>query len=211
MKPGKTKERVRTVVFMAVITFISISAVSSIHLASKDAITFNTLLMDRRAVLIAAGLDYTDTPEGVASVFDECVVARPDEANASIYVITDPTTEEVKGYALRRQGVGLWGSISAMVGLTADRASLSGVCFTQHSETPGLGARISEPWFERQFQGKSGPFELVPEKTQSSDPTKMDAITGATITSSGVRDMLNETLQKASALVTAQLTQNTTD
>ena len=88
-----------------------------------------------------------------------------------------------------------------MVGLDPSLKQVLGVTFVQHNETPGLGARISETWFKHQFRNAQGPFGLVPE-TARAKSGEMNAITGATITSTAVCDMLNELLENAQAIVT---------
>jgi Na+-transporting NADH:ubiquinone oxidoreductase subunit C len=72
-----------------------------------------------------------------------------------------------------------------------------GIAFTKHQETPGLGGRISEPWFQQQFRGKpiavpaSGgePLRFVYRKPEG--PREVEAITGATQTSSRLDKFLN--------------------
>ena len=76
-----------------------------------------------------------------------------------------------------------------------------GIAFYKHSETPGLGARITEPWFRDQFKGlRSFPiqgdrkiFYLKPEGT-GQGPSELTAITGATGTSRAVEAFLNKDL-----------------
>ena len=78
-----------------------------------------------------------------------------------------------------------------------------GVAFYKHSETPGLGGRITESWFVDQFKGKelkpSGKkdeyFYLVPPG-QEKGANNVDAITGATLTSEGVERFMNRDLEK---------------
>ena len=66
-------------------------------------------------------------------------------------------------------------------------------------ETPGLGARISEPWFGAQFTGQkvpaSGSFKFVNENDTDDadkDNETVDGVTGATITTNGTRDIVNK-------------------
>lgn len=70
-------------------------------------------------------------------------------------------------------------------------------------ETPGLGAEISQPFFQQPFSGKTiydDEGNLVSIKVEKggadpSDPHAVDAITGGTITSDGVSEMLERTFQ----------------
>jgi Na+-transporting NADH:ubiquinone oxidoreductase subunit C len=99
-----------------------------------------------------------------------------------------------------RTGPGLWGDITATVGLDQDLERLTGVDFLKQVETPGLGARISEDWFREQFRGKRGPFTTVAEG-QPTQENEFDAITGATLTTNFVKDILNETIDQVQDLV----------
>jgi Na+-transporting NADH:ubiquinone oxidoreductase subunit C len=118
-----------------------------------------------------------------------------DAPEPATYRITDRGTGRQTGTVHIRTGAGLWGTITAAVGLDDSGRAVSGISFLKQNETPGLGARIDEPWFKAQFKGKTGPFRMVPEGTRSTAPDEFDAITGATVTSTAVRDMLNGMLE----------------
>ena len=84
-----------------------------------------------------------------------------------------------------------------MVAVDPDAGVFGQLRILEHNETPGLGARIEEAWFQRQMAGKTGPFVLKPEGTRSEAPTEIDAITGATLSSAAVRDILNAVVRDA--------------
>ena len=101
-------------------------------------------------------------------------------------------------------GMGLWGPISGYIALNADKSTVYGVYFNHESETAGLGAEIKDnkAWQEK-FQGKKlfkngddKAIALSVEKKVEDPTTQVDAVTGATLTSNGVRDMLHEALGK---------------
>ena len=96
------------------------------------------------------------------------------------------------GYAVTASPSGFGGPISLIVGVLTD-GTVSGVAIVSLSETPGLGARAQEPAFLTQFVGKSG--ELAVTKTGEAD--KVNAISGATITSSAVTSGVNAALRAA--------------
>ncbi len=206
-KPSKTRERLFTVGFMFAITFIFISAVSLLYLSTQELVRGNESLYLRRAVMDAAGADgaFSRSSDDVTRWYDQHVtdqtVRLPAGGTMHVYVIVDPATGAPVGYAVRRIGNGLWGKIEAMVGLNGTLEALIGFSVIAQNETPGLGARITEDWFRQQFKGKTGPFTLVPENTRSSSPHEMDAITGASVTSAGVRDMLNRTVHEVPAII----------
>ena len=107
-------------------------------------------------------------------------------------------------YVIPIYGMGLWGRISGYIALNEDKATVYGAYFNHESETAGLGAEIKDnvAWQEK-FQGKkvftSGDDKTIAlgvEKNVTDPATQVDAVTGATLTSNGVRDMLHEALGK---------------
>ncbi len=105
-------------------------------------------------------------------------------------------------YVVPMAGTGLWGPIWGYVSIMDDHNTVYGAIFDHKSETPGLGAEISGPAFQKQFegeqllneQGKFVSIDVVKGKTQPENKHAVDGITGGTITSHGVRNMLDRTL-----------------
>lgn len=98
-----------------------------------------------------------------------------------------------KGYVIPLQGAGLWGDIWGNIALASDFNTVVGVNFGHASETPGLGAEIATKAFQEPFAGKhiydDGNFVSVPVRKNAVD-NEVDAISGGTITSTAVSDML---------------------
>ena len=99
-----------------------------------------------------------------------------------------------KGYVVPLQGSGLWGAIWGNIALASDFNTVVGVNFGHASETPGLGAEIATKAFQEPFAGKhiydaDGKFTSVPVKKNATG-NEVDAISGGTITSTAVSDML---------------------
>ena len=104
-------------------------------------------------------------------------------------------------YVIPVYGMGLWGAINGYIAINADKSTVFGTYFDHDSETAGLGAEIKDnrAW-QNQFQGKKL-FAQDPHKIALSvskkveDPsTQVDGITGATLTSNGVTEMLQTCL-----------------
>lgn len=90
---------------------------------------------------------------------------------------------EAKAVAIESFGKGYGGDVGLMVGINVKDDSVVGVGVTTHAETPGMGARAKEePDFAAQFKGASvnDPIKVT------SDGGKINAISGATITSRAV-------------------------
>jgi Na+-transporting NADH:ubiquinone oxidoreductase subunit C len=97
-------------------------------------------------------------------------------------------------------GTGLWGPIWGFVALEEDYQTIYGATFDHQGETPGLGAEIKEAAFYDQFIGKElnkGSEKLI-EVVKAGIPStdyRVDGITGGTITSKGVEEMVNRTFE----------------
>lgn len=92
-------------------------------------------------------------------------------------------------------GAGLWGPIWGYLAVAADGKTLNGAVFDHKSETPGLGAKITEDFFESQFNGKAfgeGEEKFAVIKGGAKGATNgVDAISGATITSQALGKSIN--------------------
>lgn len=105
-------------------------------------------------------------------------------------------------YVVPLVGTGLWGPIWGFIALEDDLNTVFGATFDHKTETPGLGAEINQGWFQEPFVGDqifdaSGEFVSIDVVKGGADPSNkhgVDAITGGTITSYGLRDMLKNTL-----------------
>lgn len=104
-------------------------------------------------------------------------------------------------YVIPVYGMGLWGAINGYIAINADKSTVFGTYFDHESETAGLGAEIKDnrAW-QNQFQGKKlfaqDPYKiaLAVSKKVEDPSTQVDGITGATLTSNGVTEMLQTCL-----------------
>ena len=107
-------------------------------------------------------------------------------------------TEDGLKYIFPMRGTGLWGPIWGFVSLDSDMSTIYGANFDHQSETPGLGAEISTGWFQEKFTGReiySNQGELVSITVtkvgqEAPEEHSVDGISGGTITSKGLQDML---------------------
>lgn len=207
MKAERIKEKITPVLFMAGVTFVAITFVGVVDIVSKPAVMRNKTLFRKQAVCDAAGVSQPDSGEQLAAWFDQNVTTVTNaEGKVSYRVARD---DGAPALVLVQQGPGLWGTITAYIGFQQDALTIAGVTFQDHVETPGLGARIDEPWFRQQFVGKSGPFdELRPEPKDKRATTEaadaFDQITGATITSKAVKKIMNKSIQRAQSMTASR-------
>jgi Na+-transporting NADH:ubiquinone oxidoreductase subunit C len=195
-EPGRLRRGVTTVLFMLVITFVFISALTLVNLFTRERVERNRRLFLQRAVLVSAGVELPADDAATAAFFERSVrEVRDEEGALRYYEVRPPGRSEPTGDVVIRSGPGLWGQIQASIGYDPGSGRLTGIDFIAQNETPGLGARISESWFKEQFRGKRGPFRLVPEG-QAAGEDEFQAITGATSTSNAVLDLINRSIRE---------------
>lgn len=125
--------------------------------------------------------------------------------------LSDPSAQgmpvyeaEVEGsikYVIPMSGAGLWGGIWGYLAVESDGSTIYGAEFDHAGETPGLGAEIADISFKSQFRGKhlfrDGEFRSIavvkPGRTVA-NRDYVDGISGGTITSQGVDNMLLESV-----------------
>jgi Na+-transporting NADH:ubiquinone oxidoreductase subunit C len=125
-------------------------------------------------------------------------LAKPLEArNLPLYIAN---VDGEPKYIISLLGAGLWGPIWGYIALDSNKNTVYGTFFSHASETPGLGAEIALPHFQKEFIGKdimNDQNEFVSiailkagQKPEGQD--MVDAISGGTITSKGVENMLKK-------------------
>ncbi len=120
------------------------------------------------------------------------------ERFAAIYLLEeagklDKVIIPVHGYAL-------WSTLYGFLALEGDGNTVAGLGFYEHAETPGLGGEIDNPRWKKQWPGKQifdaqgkVAIDLVKTSINPSDPMaihKVDSLSGATLTSRGVANLL---------------------
>ena len=98
------------------------------------------------------------------------------------------------------RGKGLWGPIWGFLSLKADDKTVFGATFGHQAETPGLGAEITTPMFTDQFKGltldKANFAIAVVKNGKVTNPqSEVDGISGGTITSVAVSEMIKDCMQ----------------
>lgn len=116
-----------------------------------------------------------------------------------LYIYTADT--EKKKYVIPMNGMGLWDQIGGFMALKDDFNTIDGATFNHVGETPGLGAEITENWFQSQFKNRklkdaSGNYVFDVKKGTGNqlDEYSVDGITGSTITGDGLEAMMKEDL-----------------
>lgn len=109
------------------------------------------------------------------------------------------------GYVFPVRGYGLWSTMYGFLAVENDLQTVMGLTFYQQGETPGLGGEVQNKEWKAQWKGKKiygtgeptedglPEVELHVVKGQAADPNlehKVDGLSGATITSNGVSNLL---------------------
>lgn len=106
---------------------------------------------------------------------------------------------ELKALILPIEGYGLWGTLYGYLALEPDARTILGITFYDHKETPGLGGEIDNPRWKRLWPGRlafddRGNPKITVKKgfagPVEEDPYQVDGLSGATITSRGVTNLL---------------------
>lgn len=186
---------VYTLIFMIVLSAAFTFALAFAFEAFKPNINDNKRLAEQRAVLYSFGLEEGLKDSEIEDRFKELIREGGYNGDPEGYTYVD--NGEPKGYALPYTGAGLWGTIRGYLGVTADLRETTGLVFTAQNETPGLGGRIDESWYKEQFRGL--PLTGQPIRYGAQEGYQVDAITGATQTSTAVLRMLNQMLAETLA------------
>ena len=101
---------------------------------------------------------------------------------------------QVIGYTIKTSSKGYGGAIELMVGISKD-GKITGVEIGNHSETPGLGSKATEPMFKNQYVNKDVLNSLLVVKGSTNNDNEISAISGATITSNGVTSGVNAAMK----------------
>ena len=193
-----TNSNVYTFVYMTIVVVIVAVLLALVSQVLSPRQQANVLLDKQKQILGALKVDFSqaDPAEVYYTLVNDTIRL---ENGAEVYVAN---LNGATKYVLPLSGKGLWGGIGGYLALDEDKNTIYGVNFNHESETPGLGAKIVELPFREQFEGKhirNGEGEVVSVAVlkagnKAEGQEQVDAISGATITSSGVSTMLHEEL-----------------
>lgn len=215
------------VLYAAITSSLFTAAITTFHVATADIVKRNErLLEDKALVEIFFGRgklnELLNVSQQKVTEFVEQRIVRDS--------ITDPETsedmtlliaygsdkvpdaprspEDIVGYGFSISGVGFWARIDGVLATSQNLSTIKGVYFLRHSETPGLGGRITEDKFRMSFVGLDMTQPAAGSKfiyiggdkpTGPGSPKydrHVDAITGATGTSRAVERFVNEDIAR---------------
>ena len=168
----------RYIIILVVIVSVLLSGAAMLLKPYQDR---NVKNEQRINILKAAGITGVDNKNAEQLFKQHCTDQK--DGDLPLYVIDNQIT------VIPMRGNGLWGPIWGYIGIAADGKTVVGAVFDHKSETPGLGAEITTDKYQSQYKGK----ELV--KNGDTATVEVDAIAGATRTSKGVEDMIEQTMK----------------
>ncbi|MDI9245846.1 Na(+)-translocating NADH-quinone reductase subunit C [Marinobacter sp. CHS3-4] len=119
---------------------------------------------------------------------------------AKIFTLSE--NGKLKRVVLPVHGYGLWSTLYGFMSLEGDANTIEGLGFYSHAETPGLGGEVDNPRWKKQWVGKEVYGDNLDEpqiklvkggvSADAADKEhKIDALSGATLTSRGVQQLVN--------------------
>lgn len=201
----------RMIFVLTAIAVVAGGLLALVNEVTKATIEANAKARMRSSILVAFGAYTAEelfpkeglpklTPAQVDQYFKEHIEEVKTDSFTYWKVYKDRIGGELSAYVIRILGSGFQGVVAMQVALTPDLSEIIGahVVPFEIGETPGLGFRMTEERFWSQFKGMKTepPIEFVKFRDPNSPKAlnQFDAITGATYTSTTVRDLLNQTI-----------------
>ncbi len=183
-----------TAVFSFVITFILVFFLTLTYLVTKNRVSEYKKNYEISSILKAVGVKPEDqkVQEQFRSIFnmelpaDETMTAEIDGKNILVS---------------RFSGKALWGTVNGVIAMEKDLKTIKGIDIISHNETPGLGGRIEEEWFLKQFKDETIVENMITVVQGSGDGNYnstdgiVDGIVGATRTSHSIEVMINQKIK----------------
>lgn len=199
MSKLNTNSNAYIIIYSSILVIVVAFLLAFIFKALKPMQDANVALDQKKQILYSLNIRGLDGHEAEAK-YAEVVKEEKTENGQTVY-LCNVNGEDVCVFAMK--GMGLWGGISGFVAIhDQDGLTVYGAYFNHESETAGLGAEIkdSQAWQEK-FIGKkvfkdgNDDVALSVVKKVEDPETQVDCVTGATLTSNGVNDMIHEGLK----------------
>ena len=200
MSKLNTNSNAYIIIYSAILVVIVAFLLAFVYQALKPMQDANVALDVKKQILYSLNIRGLDGSEAEAKYAE--VVNQEAERDGKKYYLCEIDGEDILVVSLK--GMGLWGGISGFISIHGDDSpTVYGAYFNHESETAGLGAEIkdSQAWQEK-FIGKkvfvdgSDTHEVALSVVKKVDDptTQVDCVTGATLTSNGVNDMIKACL-----------------
>lgn len=114
---------------------------------------------------------------------------------AAVYVVKGED-DSIDQFIFPINGRGLWSTLYGFIALDAETLEVRGITYYKHAETPGLGGEVDNPKWKAQWPGtvvvndEGEPILNVTKPGEAEESNEIDGLSGATITSNGVENMI---------------------
>ncbi len=225
-----TNSNAYTLIYATVLVIIVAFLLSFVSSSLHDQQEANEKVDKKKQILSALNIEDADTEAAYSKYISSAYVLGSngdaktvEEGKDGFYVdfnnlsnddnlpLYEGNVDGATKFIIPLSGNGLWDRIWGYVALDADKSTIYGIYFNHAGETPGLGAEITNPKFKDLFKGKhikNGNEVLSVAvlkkgvKSEIEGQEQVDAISGATLTSDGVNDMLSKCLKKYNSFLT---------
>ncbi|MFA5784193.1 MAG: FMN-binding protein [Phycisphaerae bacterium] len=187
------------IIYMFVITAAFSAVIIGFAKMTEQRVKTNDALAFELAVLkVLPGMyDPNQTAAELHRRFTE-QVKKPTDQTAGAYSLEKDG--QIAVYALPFTGQGFWAPIDGVIGINADKKTVTGISIYQQRETPGLGAEVAQHEFTVQFDGLeiSNTIKPISFKRPGEPLSKSEvhAVTGATQTSIRLEKVINDALNQ---------------
>ena len=200
---SKTKE---TSFVSDALRLMLITVIAGLLLGVVYTVTYEPIQAAQNATTIAAykqvfpdAADFQENPDGAALIeANAAPLAEQGFGNVLIDKVVNAVDAngQVVGHIINASSKdGYGGLVSISVGIQADNQTVNGIAFLSISESAGLGMNARDTDWYKQFNGKKGEkFEVTKVGDGELDNNKINAISGATITSRAVTNAVNAAL-----------------
>ena len=189
-------DNIKTAVTLFLITLISGILLGGVYEVTKEPIdrANNAALYAAYEELLPGGKDYTSDEEAVKKANEALPSQNYGKVEINDVVVGTDDSGKVLGYVVTStSNEGYGGAIKLTVGYQPGddgKLTSTGISFLSISETAGLGMNAEKPEFKDQFKGKtSEPLQLT--KSGNASGQEINAMSGATITSTAVTNAVN--------------------
>ena len=175
------RDIVKMIIVLVLIGAGSGLSLSLVYRVTKEPIDYQTIKFVKEPAVKKVLTGYDNDP-----IMDrKRIVVGQDERGKPIEVVVFPAkkTGQTFAVALEGKGKGFGGLIGVMVGVSKE-GTLLDIGITSHSETPGIGTRVTEASFTDRFKSLKAEKEL-----------KVDGVSGATYSSKGVMAAVSQAIE----------------
>ncbi|SJZ95055.1 FMN-binding protein [Selenihalanaerobacter shriftii] len=182
-------DKAKMVIFMLIIGLVIAGILVGFNSYTKPLVEKNAKIRNMEKVLDAFNIKYKK--DNIAEVYENKITVV-EKGDQRFYKTNNGDI------AFKYTGKGLWGDIIGFMAFKADMKTIKGLSIMTQSETPGLGGRIGEEWFLKQFEGLNykPKIKILKSSKTADEPNEIDGIAGATLTGDALQKILNNNIQE---------------